>query len=102
MPLANAAEGKEPLHLSPRTSPRPIRTRAPTASGQRKSVIRVGKHSHSDASKAEQVYLWIAVAAWTIAMKESALRDAPPTKAPSILGCPRSSAALSALTLPPY
>jgi len=38
---------------------------------------------------------------WTIAVKESGLRLAPPTRAPSISASPRSAVALSGLTLPP-
>ena len=37
----------------------------------------------------------------TMPRNESTLRAAPPTRAPSILGCESNSAALSGLTLPP-
>lgn len=37
-----------------------------------------------------------------IPKKSAALRLAPPTRAPSTLGCANNSAALSGLTLPPY
>jgi len=47
-------------------------------------------------------FLETAALFWTISEKESALRLAPPTKAPSTSGCFISSAALSGLTLPPY
>ena len=42
-----------------------------------------------------------AIAAATIPRNESALSEAPPTKAPSMLGWANSSPALSGLTLPP-
>src|SRR6266508_97885 len=47
----------------------------------------------------DEHYEWIA--AWQIAANDSTSRDAPPTRAPSTLGCPRSSAALSGFTEPP-
>lgn len=43
-----------------------------------------------------------AIPALMIGMNVSTLRQAPPTSAPSISGCPRSSTAFSGFTLPPY
>ncbi len=39
---------------------------------------------------------------FTILRKSSAFSDAPPTRAPSMLGCAMSWAMFSPLTLPPY
>ena len=44
---------------------------------------------------------WTAWASWMICANDSALSDAPPTSAPSILGFPMSARVLSGFTLPP-